>query len=51
VTREPERKQVPVLFMADGDDYIIADDFEIELPEFEHKDEWLELPESSQSQP
>ena len=43
VSREPKKKEVPVLFVADGDDYIIADDFEVELPEFEHKDEWFRV--------
>lgn len=36
---EPNPIPVPVLFLIDGDDYIIADDFEVDLPEFIHKPE------------
>jgi hypothetical protein len=32
---------VPVLFLIDDDDYIVADDFEIEVPDFEHLDAWF----------
>ena len=41
IPREPKETEVPVLFMVDGVDYIIADDFNIDLPEFDHKDEWF----------
>lgn len=30
---EPKPTPVPVLFLIDGEDYIIADDFEVEVPE------------------
>lgn len=33
---------LPVLFLIDGDDYIIADDFEVDVPEFVHKPEWFQ---------
>lgn len=32
---------MPVLFLIDGHDYIIADDFEVDVPEFLHKPEWF----------
>lgn len=38
---EAKPKDLPVLFLIDGDDYIIADDFEVEVPEFIHKPEWF----------
>lgn len=38
---EPKERQKPVLFLIDDDDYIIAMDFEIDLPEFEHRPEWF----------
>lgn len=31
-----------VLFLIDGDDYIIADDFEVDVPEFVHDPEWFQ---------
>jgi hypothetical protein len=37
---EPQEKPPPVLF-ALGDDYIVADDFEVDMPEFEHRPEWV----------
>lgn len=40
--REPEDKKLPVLFLIDGSDYIIAEDFELDVPEFEHKPEWFQ---------
>lgn len=39
---EPETVEVPVLFLIDGEDYIVAEDFEIEVPEFVHKPEWFQ---------
>ncbi len=39
--RLPERKETPVLFLIDGEDYVIADDFDLEVPEFEHRPEWF----------
>lgn len=38
---EPEQKELPILFMVDSQNYIIAEDFEVEVPEFEHKSEWF----------
>ncbi len=37
----PEPRPVPTALILDGSDFIIADDFEIELPEWEHRDEWF----------
>jgi len=37
ITEVPD---LPVLFLIDGSDYIIAKDFDLEVPEFIHKDEW-----------
>jgi len=31
----------PILFLADEDNYMIADDFELDIPIFEHKTEWF----------
>jgi hypothetical protein len=39
--RRPVQRQTPVVLLMDGDDYIIADDFELEVPEFEHRSEWF----------
>lgn len=41
--RKPEKRELPVLFLIDGEDYIVAADFEIDVPEFEHRDEWLQF--------
>ena len=38
---EPEAAEMPVLFLIDGDDYVIAKDFEVDVPEFEHRPEWF----------
>ena len=40
---EPPQNQLPVLFLIDGHDYIIARDFELEVPEFIHCPEWFQL--------
>ncbi len=39
---EPKPTSLPVLFVIDGGDYIIADDFEIDVPNFQHKTEWFQ---------
>ncbi|MGI4787474.1 MAG: hypothetical protein ACRYFS_01345 [Janthinobacterium lividum] len=39
---EPEATEMPVVFLIDADDYIIANDFEIDVPEFVHKPEWFQ---------
>ncbi len=41
ISPRPEAKAMPVLFLIDGYDYIIADDFEIDVPEFKHRPEWF----------
>jgi hypothetical protein len=41
IAREPDLKEVPILFTADGEDYLIAEDFEVDIPEFEHREEWF----------
>lgn len=37
--RAPERA---IVFLIDDDDYIIADDFEVDVPEFIHEPEWFQ---------
>lgn len=41
-TYEPKPKQKPILFLIDGNDYIIAEDFEVDVPEFDHRPEWFD---------
>ena len=38
---DPEPVELPVLFLIDGGDYVIAQDFEVDVPEFEHRPEWF----------
>ncbi len=38
----PKLTSVPVLFLIDGEDYIVADDFEVDVPEFIHSPEWFQ---------
>lgn len=38
----PEAADLPVLFLIDRDDYIIARNFEVDVPEFVHKPEWFQ---------
>ena len=40
---EPKAPPPRVLFLVDGLDYIIADDFEVDVPNFEHKPQWCEV--------
>ena len=42
VPYQPKLKDLPVLFVIDADDYIIAKDFEVDVPEFVHKPEWFQ---------
>lgn len=42
-SREPQKKPMPKLFLVDSD-YIMADDFEIDVPEIVHKPEWFFQP-------
>lgn len=37
----PDTADLPVLFMVDNDDYIIATDFTVDVPEFIHKPGWF----------
>lgn len=37
----PEPPRPAVVFLLDGEDYIIADDFEVDVPEFVHEDGWF----------
>ncbi len=37
----PKPRPTPVLFLIEGSDYIIADDFELDVPHFQHKPEWF----------
>ncbi len=41
ISPRPEKKPMPVLFLIGGYDYIIADDFDIDVPNFEHRPEWF----------
>jgi len=41
ISPRPEAKAMPVLFLIDDSDYIIAEDFDIDVPEFEHRPEWF----------
>ncbi len=38
----PKPVDPPVLFLIDGDDYIVARDFEVDVPDFIHKPEWFQ---------
>jgi len=38
----PRRPIPAVVFLIDEEDYIIADDFEVDVPEFQHEDEWFQ---------
>ena len=42
VASEPKATKPLVVFLIDSDDYIIAEDFEIDVPEFVHKPEWFQ---------
>ena len=41
VSPKPKPRATPILFLIDRSDYIIADDFEIDVPHFEHRPEWF----------
>ena len=41
VMGEPEPRDLPVLFLIDGVDYIVAQDFDIDVPVFEHDEAWF----------
>jgi hypothetical protein len=34
---------LPVLFLIDGEDYLVARDFEVEVPEFDHEEGWVRV--------
>ena len=38
----PRAPDPAVVFLIDGDDYIIADDFEVDVPEFTHEPDWFQ---------
>lgn len=40
--RAPQKRDTLVTLVLDDDDYIIAQDFELDVPEFEHRPEWFE---------
>ena len=35
---------LPVMLLIDGEDYLIADDFDVDVPDFEHSPEWVKGP-------
>jgi len=41
VQRQPSPRQTPIALLIDGSDYIIADDFELEVPNFQHDPDWF----------
>lgn len=42
VAEAPAEGTTPAAFVIDGDDYILADDFEVDVPAFEHRAEWFD---------
>jgi hypothetical protein len=38
----PRPPEAGVVFLIDDDDYIIADDFEVDVPEFNHEPDWFQ---------
>jgi len=42
VASRPKPVSLPMVFLIDNSDYIIADDFEIDVPDFVHKPEWFQ---------
>lgn len=40
VTHTPQARKTPILLLIEGTDYIIADDFELDVPEFHHDPSW-----------
>lgn len=41
IPREPSPRSIPVMMSIDDSALVIADDFVIEVPEFEHRPEWF----------
>jgi hypothetical protein len=41
VSGTPRPRPLPLLLLLDEEDYIIAEDFKVDLPDFEHRDEWF----------
>ena len=35
---------LPVMLLIDGEDYLIAEDFDVDVPEFEHNPDWVTSP-------
>lgn len=49
VPARPEARPTPTVLLLDDDDdgdFLIADDFEVDVPEWEHRDEWFGAPSS-----
>ena len=42
IPREPEVRDLGVAFVIDEDDYILASDFELDVPKFEHREEYFD---------
>jgi hypothetical protein len=40
----PPSETLPVMLLIDGEDYLIAEDFEVDVPEFEHHRDWITNP-------
>lgn len=38
---KPKPRETPVALVIDGVDVLVADDFELDVPDFEHLDEWF----------
>jgi hypothetical protein len=45
----PRAPDPAVVFLFDDDDYIIAEDFEVDVPEFIHEPEWFSLPSAGET--
>jgi hypothetical protein len=37
----PPPEKLPVMLLIDAEDYLIAEDFEVDVPEFEHHPDWI----------
>ena len=41
IPKEPTARELPSVLVIDGEDYIIASDFEVDVPQWEHRGEWF----------
>lgn len=41
---EARSETLPVALLIDGTDYLIAEDFEVDVPHFQHKPDWVTIP-------